>query len=107
MSKPTTQQVNDIVCSAVEGGGFYWAMEGDAKLERPTSDASTWFYSLPFNVTDESGVTWAVTHEVAEKGIKARAKAKGLTVEAFCGDADVYDADDAIQMGLFGELVYG
>ena len=105
--KPTTQQVNDIVCTAVESGGFYWAMSGDAKLERPAPDASTWFYSLPFSVVDQTSKIWVVTREVVELGIKRRAKAKGKTVEAFCEDHDVYDADDAIQMGLFGELVYG
>lgn len=41
------------------------------------------------------------------RGIERAAQASGKTPRAFLDDGDASDADNAVQMGLFGDVIFG
>lgn len=98
----TDEQIDDILCTAFEGGINYWTPE-------------------MIRVKDFKGCTYA--HEVITKGgtlviVDDDGKAHTLTLKKFLKGIELYgnfdfenydasDADSVVQFALFGKLIYG
>lgn len=118
----TAQQVADLMVTAFEGGSGYWCGVHGYTLNRPKTsdrvepwyaDPNTWsnpFIIVFYDIEDEAE-TWTLDNQKLAEGLKAYAQAypealaRDFTEDGYEGDAD--DADTALQMILFGTLVYG
>jgi hypothetical protein len=113
----TNQDIDDILCTAFEGGINYWCdrvqvLEGDYKGAEYASEAVSRGALIKLNITDEerTGGTLKVdllTRDNIVKGIEMAAKHKKMSVKGFIENHDAGDADMAVQFAIFGELIYG
>lgn len=110
----TTQDIDDIMCAALEGGITYWCCKAEVVEEKRCSD---WGHeqiarggALILHDAEEYK-TYQFTLEHFVQGFR-------LYLEQGCHvavednaidtcDLDANDADCIIQFGLFGEVVYG
>ncbi len=123
-SIPTTvtisqQQVDDLLCTAFEGGITYWcssAVPQGGQWADATYVSDTLTQGATILLTDsesvyESGdgepVIVALTLDKFLSGIQQAATLRGMDAGTFVEDADAEMADMAVQFAVFGELVYG
>lgn len=110
----TQQDIDDLMCTALEGGINYWCREakvvgeflGEYGSEQISRGGSLLLRDAE---TDER---WELTLEKFLKGIELYIKENGrVMVEDFklmdYGELDAGDADCIVQYALFGTLVYG
>ena len=114
--KVTTEDIDDIMCSALEGGITYWCYKADVvgeylgeyASEQISRGGSLILYDC------ECGDKYELTRDMLLKGIKLAVDEGyyedygwvcGDEIDTCCVDADVADA--IVQLALFGEVVYG
>lgn len=118
----TAQHIADLMTTAFEGGSGYWCGVQSFTLKRPNiqakdcpwyADTDTWsnpFTIVFYDVEDEAEM-WTLDNDKLAEGIKAYAQkypedfTRDFAEDAYEGDAD--DADTALQIILFGKVVYG
>lgn len=110
----TQQDIDDIMCTALEGGICYWCgraevvgeMLGDYAHEQISRGGSLILHDA------ESSDKWELTLEKFLRGVELYIKnGDRVTVEDFklvdYGELDADDADCIVQYALFGKLVFG
>lgn len=103
--KVTSEQIDDVMVTALEGGITYWADEARVKKgHEPKTEtqyaSETLTHGGVLEIHDaEDGVWLTLTLECL---------LKALADQHFDFDNyDAYDADAAVQQAIFGEVVYG
>lgn len=98
------QIIIDVFNTAMEGGVNYWA----------DFDEYQWlglgleFFATVRDMEDEDAEWLRVDAETIRKGLTLAAKKGRREVGTiFAEDYDAYDADVIVQLGLFGEIVFG
>lgn len=109
-SRLTDEMVDDILCTALEGGSNYWTRLVSCKERWPEgaeylSQCLTRGRSLGW-LTDD-GERYTLTLPKMRRGIYRAARHFGLAVERFYEEHDATGADVAVQFALLGEIVYG
>jgi hypothetical protein len=128
------RRVADVMVAALEGGINYWCREalptvidpavtadwapGGRLADGPPTDSdfsepANWYddertWAAPFRVTlldRESEKTWVLTPEFLLRGFRLCRPETLLRIVEENDDAD--DADEVMQMALFGEVVFG
>lgn len=121
----TQQQVDDLLCTAFEGGITYWcptfevlidgheaeeypegARWGHETLTRGCTIRLTDSESAYYN-EDEQPDHYVLTLEDFLKGIRMAAAHFRQSVDTFLEEQDADSADAAVQFALFDKLVYG
>jgi hypothetical protein len=110
----TQQDIDNFMCTALEGGINYWCREakvvgeflGECGSEQISRGGSLLLRDA------ESGERWELTLEKFLKGIELYIKESGqVMIEDFnlmdFGELDAGDTDCIVQYALFGKLVYG
>lgn len=111
---PTTisqQQVDDLLCSAFEGGITYWCDNAEVQGEWP--EGATYAHEtltrgsriILHDMEDDDTCSLTLA-KFLEGIVKAAAHAR-QDVHTFLEDHDADSADWAVQYAVFGELVYG
>ena len=107
----TQEQVDDLLCSAFEGGITYWCGRAEVMGEWPegaTYAHETLTRGSRIILHDmEAGDTCGLTLDKFLSGITQAAALRGMSVERFVDDHDAETADLAVQFAVFGEVVYG
>lgn len=112
MTYTTEDLYRDLLIGAVEGGTGYWAQVSEYRPDECTVMLKD-IYD-----TDSSNANYKVDDEVIKRGIRLVSEGgilnNALTEiirmndpEALALHADAEVADCIVQVGLFGELVYG
>ena len=107
----TREFLADILCTAIEGGINYWAAIKDVQRNEELGVVSC---SLK-DAEDDEDEWHDVSTDTIIKGIELYLSnrdnfTKRLYQELLTGNAADYDVDDAdllVQLGLFGNIVYG
>ena len=111
----STQDIDDIMCTALEGGITHWCraanpvgkMLGEYGHEQIARGGSLMLYDA------ESSDKWELTLDKFLRGLtKAIEDGAPITINAEDGSVDMSDmdadcADTIIQYALFGEVVFG
>lgn len=120
----STNDIDDIMCTALEGGICYWCdgvtVEGEF-LAKYASEQISRGGRLIFDLSepyedDENGneiEKYTLTKEMFDKGFELYLRENGTKsvtdhkgeFDPCCVDADI--ADQIVQYALFGEVVYG
>ena len=110
----TQQDIDDILCTALEGGVCYWCDKAEVVgeyLGEYASDQISRGGSLILydNETEER---YKLTPKKFEQGLAHFLKIRGADVltkknELDTTEIDGSDADEIVQYALFGEIVYG
>lgn len=100
-----TQEVQDLLIGAVEGGSNYWAQFSTKGGDFYDFDKEG--YAL--NVHDkEGGKDYTLDLKAISKGLRVFAKKSPLLYQDFLkGDMDAETSDCFLQCCVFGEIVYG
>ncbi len=103
----SASNIDDIICTALEGGINYWAISakpknGDYKGADYASDCISKGGTIMVKTDD--GKLHELNLETLKKGIELYAEKEGSD---FLDDLDSSGADCIIQYALFGEIVYG
>jgi hypothetical protein len=120
--KFTSEDINDLIVGALEGGINYWCYK--AVIKKDTED--NFFNVLPEDqdkvvyASDaigyngvlilydaESDDHWELTLENVLKGIKIHCANMGISPSALMDNYDAGDSDAIVQYALFNELVFG
>lgn len=114
----TTEQVEDLLSCAFEGGVGYWCMITDYEI--PEGVEVTYKHiELPLRggavicVESNDGETeqetpWRVDRDAIERGLRLLAlKRPRDFADLVNGNMDADTGDNFLQLALFGELVYG
>lgn len=101
--KHSTEQLKDIVITAVEGGTNYWAQSSGYK----PNEGKVTLWEM-----DEEGKpvnVHKVDLSVIRKGLKIALESEyeHIRIIAVTDILDAEEADVVVQLGLFGEVVYG
>lgn len=110
----TQQDIDNLMCTALDGGITYWCREAKVVgefLGEYGSEQISRGGSLLLRDT-ETDERWELTLEKFLKGIELYIKEGGrVMIEDFnlmdYGELDAADADCIVQYALFGKLVYG
>lgn len=109
----TQQQLNDLLVTAVEGGVGYWSYVRNYRwegLDDENEDFSVEVCEFDDETGDETGDYVAVK---ASDFIKVIGRLqefpvyKNMSLESILGDADAVTGDIAMQLLLFGDVIYG
>lgn len=115
----TDEMVDDILCTAMEGGSDYWTEYVTVIGTVPETVTSGMFPGEPpyasecltrgFDLkwVDDEGTAHTLTLAKMRRGIRKAAEHFGQTPLAFYEDHDATGADVAVQFALLGEIVYG
>lgn len=102
--KVTQEQIDNVVCTALEGGITYWCNR--AKVKDDDYKGSEWAHE----VVTRGGVLvlhdWEeeIDHELdLKKLLKGFSLVRGFDFDGY----DAGDADSVIQSAIFGEVIYG
>lgn len=106
----------DIFTTALEGGINYWAECDEYHWIKGADEDYEGFYAVIYDFEDDSK-RYAVNRSVISKGYALAAGEKGKSyrwstsrpplIPNIDWDYDAGDADAIVQLGLFGEVVYG
>jgi hypothetical protein len=101
----SSQNIDDIVCTALEGGINYWASsaevkDGDCKGATYASEVISRGGTLIIK-EDQDGKLHELTLDNFKKGVEL------YGVPGIADDHDAWDADSIVQYALFGRLIYG
>jgi hypothetical protein len=120
--KLTEEMMGDIMCTALEGGIGYWCAADD--IVRKEREGGHFFDYASFMATpaeeDDEFLPQVVTYATIAQGVQRILAcdpkphvnstiyaAVGSITQGDAGGIDADAADAIIQVGLFGELVYG
>ncbi|MCA9325962.1 hypothetical protein KDA23_07970 [Candidatus Saccharibacteria bacterium] len=100
----TQEQIDDVVCTALEGGITYWCNR--AKVKDDDYRGTEWAHE----VVTRGGTL--VLHDAEEEidhelNLQNLMKGFSLTKGFDFEDYDAGDADQVIQNAIFGEVIYG
>lgn len=101
--KHTTEQLKDIVITACEGGVNYW---GKVRFYDPDNGKAV---LVEYGDEDTPIATHTINTSTIRKGLRLALESEHENIR-FIAVRDILDADEAdiiVQLGLFGELVYG
>jgi hypothetical protein len=113
---PVWQYANDMFTTAMEGGIGYWSECSEYRWDREE------FYAVIVDICDEDDngkrPVYTIDREVIERGMKMLVEGghnvyvADYVIESILslgedGDYDAGDADNVVQLGLFGKVVYG
>jgi hypothetical protein len=112
----TGDHIDELVCSAVEGGSGYWMAidtETPEWSERPKgTPISEWMFeilmdgkSVHLYDREDPEERWELTVYKLALGIQRHIAKNPNQIDRYTWDAET--ADGAFQMALFGEYVYG
>lgn len=118
MSIPVSQQdIDDIVCTALEGGINYWCgsaevKDGDYKGGEYASDVISRGGTLTMHLLEDCDVNGLLTYELNVinflRGFQRFVNDKIHNAYSMDGfDIDANDADIIIQYALFDDIVFG
>lgn len=113
----TTEDIDDIMVAALEGGINYWAGEAEVIEEKRVAD---WGHEqiarggvLVIHDIEDPDEKWELTLEKFLKGFKLWIGNGGDEYGAVqkngrvdCGQIDAACADEIVQYALFGEIVF-
>ena len=114
-SEKRVEFLNDLLTDAIEGSINHWLESIDAKLVKPSDDATSWYYEYA-KIVDLDGDEHTITLDTIVKGMQFIVKRNAERDKdlILCnrtngdeGDYDALDCDKIVQFGLYGELVYG
>lgn len=109
--KLTDQDVTDIATSAFEGGITYWCNSVTIVGKWPEGAkyaSDTLVLGGKLKLHDfESERDVILTADKLRQGIILRAAKRGRSVKDWVEDHDAGEADCAVQLAVFGEVVYG
>lgn len=118
--KPTQEDEDqflaDIITTAIEGGTGYWAAVSNYKWDCPPDQTFAILHEWDDDQGEYQNKGKVVDRITILKGIDKAKKSKRedfkhrVEVAELTADACEIDADDAdilVQLGLFGEVVYG
>ena len=100
----TDEQLDDMLCSALEGGINYWARS--VKVKGNDFRGAEWAHEVVTRggslivTDDDDGKEYTLTLKKVLKGLSLK---ESLDLDNY----DAGDADDVIQLALFGKLIYG
>ena len=110
----TQKDVDDLMCTALEGGICYWCgraevvgeMLGDCAHEQISRGGTLILHDA------ESPDKWELTREKFLRGVELYIKNGDRVMVEDCelvdfGELDANDADCIVQYALFGKLVFG
>ena len=98
------QIIIDVFNTAMEGGVNYWA----AFDEYQWLGLGLEFFATVRDMEDEDAEWLRVDAETIRKGITLAAEMGRREISSILAeDYDAYDADVIVQLGLFGEIVFG
>lgn len=106
----------DIFTTALYGGINYWATTLEFRDEDPSDFYAIVVDSEEYEDDSDDCVKYRINHDSIVKGLRLTAESPftarssqvlAALVDYENADFDASDADDIVQMGLFGELVYG
>ena len=118
----TSEDISDLVCSALEGGINYWCRKARIKLTEDKKYLGISEEDLPsvefasdaigFGGTvvlfdAESDEKWELTNEKMLKGIARYCLENNENLSDLLDNHDACTADNIIQYALFDEIVYG
>ena len=110
----TQQDIDDILCSALEGGITYWCGEAEVVGEHLGDFASDQISrgGILKLYDNEDDACYELTLEKFQKGLQKFLEERGKEVIDEHGaldttELDANDADLIVQYALFGEVVYG
>ena len=112
----TGQDIEDIMCTALDGGITHWCSSVEVIESACIGYASEQLrYDGKLKLFDaESDDTWVLTRDMLLNGIKLWAEFGGDPCGAICGNGtldtseiDANIADMIVQYALFGEVVFG
>jgi len=111
-SNITDEMIDNVLCAAFEGGITYWCSQiyhqgnfpGDAEYGHQVVTRGQ--HVTLFNMFDDQDNP-TITRDTMAIGIQKEAERQGMTVEAWYENHDASDADNAVQMAAFGEVIYG
>lgn len=121
------QTIEDILCTAVEGGIGYWACLDNTTKEwvearnelRTTLGRAPYLSEVMYHlieqdkpvvlIDEEENKTLHLTWEKLQQGCRKFEEDKGVNLTDYIedGNFDAVDADMVIQYSLFDEVVYG
>jgi hypothetical protein len=118
----TSEDINNLVVTALEGGINYWCRKAVIKLNLAgeydgitdedlpkvdfASDAIGYGGTLILH-EDETGEKLELTNEKMLKGIKMYCEDNNESLSELLDNHDAFTADSIIQYALFDEIVYG
>jgi hypothetical protein len=111
----TDQQCDDIITTAIEGGLNYWAGVTAYRWEDQPAEVGT--VAMIVDNEDEAHPEFVVDREVVRKGWALLYTAEWLHLFNHYGeinlfedgeiDVDANGADNIVQLGVFGTVIYG
>lgn len=121
--KVTISQLSDILTTAVEGGSHYWLAAEDIKREK---DGSVYLITKPFDVETSRSFDMSnfqpfffprnIDLSVILKGLQiacdqhdkySKLVSRIMLLSLDSADFDAGDCDLILQLGFFGDVVYG
>jgi hypothetical protein len=119
-----TEFLSDILTTAVEGGISYWSavhqyqyeLDGEIRVhvgEREGDEPRATVFEINDAGDDFNGTRHEITLDVILRGVRIASQIDGYDVvreatsELDAGMIDANLADDIVQLGLFGLVVYG
>lgn len=98
----SAQQIDDIMCSALEGGISYWCVQVKVKGDYIDGGYASDQISRGgvLKLQDNDGKWHTLTKAKFLKGVSLH---KNHDFDSY----DAYDADSIVQLAIFGELIYG
>ena len=117
--RPLDQHYHNLFITACEGGVNYWAQVNEYHWELAGVDDVDGFSAVLVDHEDDEQV-WELDRSVVARGWRLatgewRSKVSWSSGKPPVGpwdgetywDYDAYDADSIVQLGLFGDVVYG
>ncbi|MCL4538218.1 MAG: hypothetical protein M1378_01220 [Bacteroidetes bacterium] len=113
----TNQDIDDIVCTALEGGINYWCSKVEL-TRKPTEEGAKYLSDM---VSRGGAIKLEVFEEDRDstkepkllerdnmvQGIKKAAEHMKKSVQGFIEDHDAEMADVAVQFAVFNEIIFG
>lgn len=119
----STQDINDLVCTALEGGINYWCRKAkmlkdnkhfkivgvsDEDQDKIQYASDVIGYGGTLVLYDaESDDKWELTRDKMLKGIKKHCKEMAINPANLMDNYDAGDADCIVQYALFDEITFG
>lgn len=106
----TRQMVNDILCTAFEGGINYWCDSATAEVwpEGAEYTSDTLALGSVILIHDaEDDENYRLTLDMFLEGLSKAANHYGMSIESFYNNHDAEYADLVVQFALFDTVVYG
>jgi hypothetical protein len=120
----STENINDLICTALEGGINYWCSSAEIVKDKPTktfvgvsaedqtnvhyaSDVIGYGGKLTLTDAEDPDETWELDLPKMLKGIKRYCEDRNESLSDLMDNHDAETADCIVQYALFDEIVYG